>query len=155
VIVKSHARGRIRRLPIGASRVARAVRAAIGRRDPGPRAEAHVIFVDNRAIRLLNRRYLDTSGLTDVIAFPYPAPPSDARRAPWSWGDVYISVPVARANARRYGDAEETEMTRLVVHGVLHLLGYSDHRPQERARMWKRQEALVRRLCGVARRRHG
>jgi rRNA maturation RNase YbeY len=52
-------------------------------------------------------------------------------------------VPTARKNAKIYDDSFKREVVRLIVHGVLHLLGYRDHGSTARARMWAKQEALV------------
>lgn len=111
---------------------------------PSARGEINVVFVDNHVIRQLNKKFLDESGTTDVIAFPYdnwtdPSIPI---------GDIYISFREAQFNARRFDDTVKRELVRLVVHGLLHLLGYDDHKPADRKRMWARQEKLVERLSG-------
>lgn len=116
-----------------------------------PRGDVNVIFVDNKTIRTLNKRFLDEPGNTDVIAFPYEPPPGRVRDA--VFGDIYISVPVARENARRFEEEAGREVTRLIVHGVLHLLGYTDKKAALRKRMWSRQEALVERLSRPSRAR--
>jgi rRNA maturation RNase YbeY len=72
-------------------------------------------------------------------------------------GDIYIAPDVARENARTAGAPAREELTRLVVHGTLHVLGY-DHPEgdgRDRSSMWKRQERLVRRLARVRRSRAG
>ena len=77
-------------------------------------------------------------------AFTIAAPPGGALG-----GDVYVAPEVARENARRHGAGVREEVARLVVHGVLHVLG-NDH-PDGEARttspMWRRQEALLARLA--------
>lgn len=100
------------------------------------RGEINVAFVDRKTIRRLNCRFLDTAGDTDVIAFPYERPS----------GDIYICVPAGLANARRFGEPADRELTRLVVHGTLHLLGYADSPKKARDKMWAKQEPLVEAL---------
>ena len=112
------------------------------------RGEISVILTDRANIRRLNRQYLDHAGDTDVIAFPYER--SDAMSGAEPFGDIYISVPVARDNAKRFHDDAERELIRLAVHGTLHLLGYKDHSKRDHAEMWKRQEKLVEKLTGRA-----
>ena len=77
----------------------------------------------------------------------------DRMRSTWiTWfmigGDIYIAPDVARRNATAHGVSIREELTRLVVHGVLHVLGY-DH-PEDETRyassMWRRQERLLRAL---------
>jgi probable rRNA maturation factor len=108
-------------------------------------ARISITFVGARRIATLNERHLGHSGATDVISF---ALPPDTRDAPLA-GDIYIAPDVARRNAREHGTSVREELTRLVVHGVLHVLGF-DH-PDGRARsaspMWRRQESIVAALA--------
>ena len=100
--------------------------------------EVNIVFVDNPHIRKLNKNFLNENGETDVIAFGYD-----------EGADVFISVPVARGNARRFDDTPARELIRLVVHGLLHVLGYTDHKSGARKIMWKKQEHLVNRLLPI------
>ena len=101
-----------------------------------------IAFVSEREIAALNWRHLRHRGPTDVISFGF-AP--GAKNGPVV-GDVYISPAVARSNAGAHGRGVREETMRLVVHGVLHVLGY-DH-PTDDSRyvsaMWRRQERLLR-----------
>ena len=101
-----------------------------------------VAFVSSGAIARLNRVHLGHRGPTDVIAFAHTG-------GAVTIGDVYICPDVARRNAALWGIGVREELSRVIVHGVLHVLGY-DHPQDEEARigspMWRRQEALVRRL---------
>jgi len=109
-----------------------------------------ITLVDRNAIARLNRRHLGHRGATDVISFGF-------RRATDGdpvVGDIYIAPDVARENALGQGSGVREELARLVVHGVLHVLGY-DHPDDADQRlaspMWRRQEAIVRRLRAAAR----
>ncbi len=105
-------------------------------------AELSITFLGREGIRRLNRRWLGRDEPTDVIAFPLDLP--DGSLA----GDVYICPWVAAREARERGIPVRQELVRLIVHGVLHVLGY-DHPEGERSvksAMWRRQERLVRRL---------
>jgi rRNA maturation RNase YbeY len=106
--------------------------------------EIEVSFVAEDVIRELNRRYLNQSGSTDVIAF-------DLGDGAELIGDVYIAPEVAARNAEELGIPEAEELIRLVIHGVLHLLGH-DH-PEGETRlaspMFRLQEELVQRLTGA------
>jgi probable rRNA maturation factor len=83
------------------------------------------VFTDDARIKDLNWRFRGKERITDVIAFSMRGiqerDPSGSLL-----GDIYISVPQARAQAKDYGVTEEEEIRRLVVHGVLHVLGYDD-----------------------------
>jgi probable rRNA maturation factor len=113
-----------------------------------PAALISIALVTATRMSALNAHHLRRRGPTDVIAFGL----SNAGRVGRSEaapviGDVYISPSVARANARRLGVGVREELVRLVVHGVLHVLGYShpDGPAREESPMWRRQEALVER----------
>lgn len=128
--------------PAAAAALARRVLAAEGVRH----AALSVTFVGRRRIRSLNRRFLGRDRETDVIAFALPGAPGPLV------GDVYCAPEVAARAARRFGVSPREELRRLVVHGVLHVLGY-DHpagAARTRGAMWKRQERLLRR-AGAAR----
>jgi probable rRNA maturation factor len=109
-----------------------------------------VTFVNRRAIRALNARHLRRNADTDVIAFGYRQP----GRPPVLVGDIYIAADVARRSAQENGIGVREELTRLVVHGTLHVAGH-DHpeRNREASAMWKRQEGLVKQQIGAKRRR--
>jgi rRNA maturation RNase YbeY len=119
-------------------RVAEAVLRAEGVHD----ALLNITFVTDRRIAAMNRKHLEHSGPTDVISFGF-APVEAAGDVV---GDVYIAPGVARRNAVAHGASVREELLRLVVHGVLHVLGH-DH-PEGEARyaspMWRRQERLLR-----------
>lgn len=129
------------RTPVSVARLARVARLVL--RAEGERAAMlSVTLLDDAAMASLNAKHLGQRGTTDVISFGFRREPG----APLV-GDVYIAPRVARANATAGGVGVREELARLVVHGVLHVLGY-DHPADERREaspMWRRQEALVRR----------
>ena len=131
------------RIGVARSRIVQLVEGAL-RRERVRNALLSVTFVTDRHIAALNRTHLGHSGPTDVISFGF------ARVEPRGAvvGDVYIAPGVARRNARAHGRGVREELMRLVVHGVLHVLGH-DH-PEDESRydstMWKRQERLLRTL---------
>jgi probable rRNA maturation factor len=94
------------------------------------------VLVSDRRIRELNRRYRKRSAVTDVLSFPL--------RENGYLGEVVISAPTARRQARRYHHRVEKEVKLLLLHGVLHLLGY-DHET-DRGQMARREHTLRRRL---------
>lgn len=112
-----------------------------------PAAEVSLTFVSDDEISLLNQEYLQRSGPTDVIAFCLGDHPLV--------GDVYVSVDTARRNAETYGISLEEELTRLVVHGALHVLGHShpDDDSRHESPMFELQEDLVARLLKNRRQR--
>lgn len=128
------------RIPVARARVAR-VADRVLRAEGIRHAALSIAFVTDRRIAALNWRHLGHRGPTDVISFGF-APSHDG--APLE-GDIYIAPDVARRNALATHRGAREELLRLVVHGVLHVVGH-DHPEGERryeSVMWQRQEALL------------
>ena len=104
--------------------------------------ELNVVFLDRTAMRRMNRAFLRHDYDTDVIAFRHDAA---ARDEDVPFGDVYISAHQARRQATQLGHSVLEEAITLAVHGTLHLLGYDDRTPRQRALMFKRQDDILRR----------
>jgi probable rRNA maturation factor len=98
-------------------------------------AELSVSLVEPAEMADLHERYMGESGPTDVLSFPQDdeAPPGQRRLL----GDVVICPAMA---SERSGDLQ-AEIRLLLVHGILHLLGYDHQEDEERKAMWERQEA--------------
>lgn len=94
------------------------------------RGDFTVCFVDDREIRRLNSTYRHKSRPTDVLSFPWQSSKQDSGPEEAEFrrylGDVVISAETARRHARAVGDVTQTEICRLILHGLLHLLGH-DH----------------------------
>lgn len=83
------------------------------------------IFCDDSKILEVNRNYLKHDYFTDIITFDY----SNRHRIS---GDMFISVDTVRTNAELFGKVYDDELMRVVIHGVLHLVGINDKGPGER-----------------------
>jgi rRNA maturation RNase YbeY len=110
-----------------------------------------ITFVGDREIARLNRSALGRKGPTDVIAFDL----SEEGLPYGVVGDVYISLDRARAASKALKISESEEVTRLAVHGMLHVLGHRDDSGPRRRRMELVQERMVKRLLGKPPRRAG
>ena len=128
------------RLQSLAERILRAAGAA--------RAELSLLLVGDRSMRRLNRLYRRTDRTTDVLAFSMPVTRHASPVTSDLLGDVVISLPQAARQAARAGHALERELTVLVIHGLLHLLGYDHERSAREARRMSRREAIVLRRVG-------
>ncbi len=80
------------------------------------RGKVNLVLMTDKEIRKLNRRFRDKNKATDVLAFPM----GEAGIL----GDIAISTETAKRNAKRFGVSYKSELKRLVIHGVLHLLKY-------------------------------
>ena len=111
------------------------------------RAEVSLVFCGDERITGLNREWLEHEGPTDVIAFGLSEEGEDPE------GEIYIDLEQAARQAPEFGVTLDEEVRRLVVHGLLHLLGHDDLQEDARRRMTARQEELVtgwsRPLLGV------
>jgi probable rRNA maturation factor len=113
-----------------------------------PGVELSVALVNDEAIRELNRSFRRKDKPTDVLAFPMSDAPKTERRS-GLLGDVILSIETARRQAEANSRALAAELTMLLAHGLLHLLGY-DHQTDEEER---EMTALTRELEEAATRR--
>jgi probable rRNA maturation factor len=134
---------RQRAVPVRPHALRRAALAAMRAEGCPSSSEASVAVVSDRLIRALNRRYLGRDRATDVLAFPQAPRKPPGQGAGGLLGDVVVSAERAAAQAPRYGQTVERELELLVIHGVLHLLGYDDTTPRSRARMRRREREIL------------
>ncbi|MDQ7822178.1 MAG: rRNA maturation RNase YbeY [Candidatus Eremiobacteraeota bacterium] len=109
--------------------------------------ELSLMLVDDETIRRLNREHRGKDTPTDVLAFPMEEghkmllPPGKGVRR--LLGDVVISLETARRQAEEHSHPVKRELAILIAHGILHLRGYDDDKPGERAAMEKRSGELL------------
>ncbi len=113
--------------------------------DAAQALELSVLLAGDETVQELNARYLGEDAPTDVLSFPlqegepFPGPFR-------SLGEVIISYPTARRQAQAQGHSLERELAHLLVHGVLHLLGYDHAEPEEERAMRAREEEMLKEL---------
>ena len=130
------------RSPLSRQRTQEVVQAVL-RSEKIRNALVSITFLDKRAMARLNKQHLEHTGPTDVISFGF----SRASDADPVVGDIYICPEVASENAKARREPIRRELTRLVAHGPLHILGYDHpHDDRETSEMWRKQERLVSRL---------
>ncbi len=95
--------------------------------------DVSIIFCSDNYILDVNQRYLQHDYFTDIITFDYC---EGARLS----GDLFISVDSVRENSLEYGTEFRDELNRVIVHGILHLIGYDDHTEEEIAEMRKKED---------------
>lgn len=106
-------------------------------------AEVSILLTGDEAIRELNSRYRGIDAPTDVLAFSQLEGEEFAQEGEAVLGDVVISVETAARQAMEHGHTLDDEMDILLVHGILHLLGYDHETPEDEKRMFERQRELV------------
>ena len=92
------------------------------------------IFCGDDYLMEVNKKYLNRNTLTDIIAFSNSNNPSIIS------GDIFISVERVHENAHTWPSDFEEELSRMLVHGILHLLGYNDHTPDEKRQMRAKED---------------
>jgi probable rRNA maturation factor len=118
-------------------------------------AEMSFVLVDEQRIQALNREWRGYDEPTDVLSFglserskpavdgeepfPFPQPEDDVLHL----GEVVISYPTAERQAAEHGRPLEEELRHLLIHGILHLLGYDHAQPEEEAQMQQRERELL------------
>lgn len=100
-----------------------------------------LIFGDDALLRDLKKRFFQKDQVSDVIAFRL-----NEYSETFVEGEIYISLPRARENAAYYQEPLAREVTRLIIHGGLHLLGYADDTPPARSQMQAREEQILESL---------
>ncbi|MBF0328551.1 MAG: rRNA maturation RNase YbeY [Nitrospirae bacterium] len=114
------------------------------------RLELSVMLVNNRIIKSLNRDYRGIDKVTDVLSFPQNDPFYFSKNSglPIHLGDIVISIPKAKAQALENCVSFYEELSRLLVHGLLHLLGYDHEDGRHKAlKMRRREKELMEILC--------
>ncbi len=89
----------------------------------------NILFLDDKGIRRLNRKFKNRRAATDVLAF--------------ETGDIAISVDTAGKNAKRFGTGISDELKLYIIHGILHLSGYDDTLFGDRKKMRKKEKELL------------
>ncbi len=93
----------------------------------------NIIFCSDHYILDINRRFLQHDFFTDIICFDY----CEGDRLN---GDMFISIDTVSANAEEYGEGFERELNRVIVHGILHLIGYDDLTEEDRKIMREKED---------------
>ena len=96
--------------------------------------EINIIFCSDEYLSQINLKYLNHNTLTDIVTFDM------SEKEDVISGDVYISVERARENCKKFDVRLDDEIKRLIIHGILHLAGYSDKAPEDKALMTRKED---------------
>lgn len=99
------------------------------------------VFCTDKYLLEINQQYLNHDTLTDIITFDFTEPGSRLLE-----GEIYISVPRVRENAKGLGEDFIKELHRVIIHGVLHLVGYGDKGKKKKEEMRKREDKYLAKL---------
>lgn len=111
-----------------------------------PPAEVTLLLTDDDQLWALNKEYLGIDKPTDVLSFQAGEAMPGMKEDETYLGDIVISLPMAKHQAKQGGHSLKSELQLLTVHGTLHLLGYDHEEPEEKDRMWWAQASILAQL---------
>jgi metalloprotein, YbeY/UPF0054 family len=104
--------------------------------------DINIIFCSDSYLLSINNKYLNHNYYTDIITFDY----CEGKRI---IGDLFISIDTVKINSEQYSSDFENELHRVIIHGVLHLLGYDDHTEEETLEMHSLEDSSLNILNNV------
>ena len=114
--------------------------------------DVNFIFCTDEKILEINRQYLQHDYFTDIITFDYSKPevfrPKGGKKNVIS-GDIFISLETVKSNAAQYNQQFETELYRVLIHGILHLCGQKDTTETDRAEMTRKENEALSALADM------
>jgi probable rRNA maturation factor len=134
------------------NRMATAIMHVLDLHEAAPESAITVVITDDEAVRILNQKYRDVDAPTDILSFPadpLPELPDDLEvdleneEDADYLGDLIIAYPYTATQAQEAGHTLDDELTLLVIHGTLHLLGYDHDTPENEAEMWETQADIL------------
>ena len=99
--------------------------------------ELNFIFCSDKYLLQINKEYLNHNYFTDIITFDNSLQKADIL------GDIFISIDTVRKNSVEYNTTFQSEISRVIIHGVLHLLGYGDKSKADKALMRKKEDLAL------------
>lgn len=132
--------------PLGLDRIESAALQAMQMAGASPDAEVTIVLTDDNELQHLNREFLGIDAPTDVLSFPADFIDPDSQH-PYL-GDILVSIPRASQQADLQNHSVKQELLLLIVHGVLHLLGYDHAEEAEKMEMWSLQDQILSQISG-------
>jgi len=98
--------------------------------------ELNIILTRDKELLELNKTYLSRKYLTDVITFEYNQEKKIS-------GDIYLSIESIKENALKFNERVDREILRVIIHGILHLMGYRDKKDEEQTKMRQKEDECL------------
>jgi probable rRNA maturation factor len=111
-----------------------------------PQAELSILLVDEETMGAYHQKYLGEGGPTDVLSFPMDElrPPTDGEEPPEGLlGDIVLCPAVTNRQAKEHGRSTTAESEYLLVHGLLHLLGFDHAEVEDKAEMFALKDKII------------
>ena len=110
---------------------------AVIKKEQGKLCQLNYVFCSDEYLRTINTQYLNHNTYTDIITFDNSESGSEIE------GDIFISIERVKENAMNLKVEFDVELHRVLIHGVLHLLGYSDKNATKKGEMRKKEDAYL------------
>jgi probable rRNA maturation factor len=136
-------------LPIDVERSSALARHTLSSEDVADETELSILYIAPDHMRKLNVRFAGQDYATDVLAFPLMEDGDED--GDYLLGDVVICPQIANENAQKLGHDLDLEIDTLIIHGTLHLLGYDHQGPEDKARMDKKLDEVLKSFAGLVR----
>lgn len=107
-----------------------------------PKTDLDITFVGDASIRKLNHQFRKKNKVTDVLSFPLYEK-KEAQKGGGFLGDIVVSLPCAKRQAKARGVKLEEELIFLIIHGTLHLLGYDHEKSAREAKVMQKMEKKI------------
>ena len=120
-------------------KISREIISSILKEEGKSEADILVIYTIDQTLSDLKKIFFNKDQLTDVIAFRM-----NAYEEVKVEGEIYISIPRVKINAREYGQSFSKELARIIIHGSLHLLNYDDATSNEKIRMTEKEDYYLK-----------
>ena len=110
--------------------------------------EINFVFCSDEYLLSINQQYLKHNTYTDIITFDYSDKSTPIKKGLVEVsGDIFISIDRVEENAKKFSKTTENELHRVMIHGVLHLLGYTDKSKKAKEEMTKQEDACLKALA--------
>jgi|SRR5436853_4081680 len=107
------------------------------KKEKKPLEQLNVVFCSDKFLLGINKKFLKHNSLTDVITFHY-----NKKDAPVE-GEIFISVERVKNNSKKFNASFRDELHRVIIHGVLHLCGYSDKTPRAKSAIRRKEDSRL------------
>lgn len=131
-----------KKYPVARASIVKAIKEA-AKKNKNIRGRVEVLLTDNAGIKKLNKIWRNINRPTDVLAFAW----AEENRIKSDYlGQIIISYPMVAAQAKEYGVKAKEEFIRMLVHGLLHLVGFNHERSAEAKKMFNFQESIIKKI---------
>jgi len=133
----------IKRVGLSNARVKEVVLSVLRKQRKSKKAQVSIHFIGDTRMRRMNLLYRGRDTSTDVLSFGLENDARGKTREATDFGDIFVCVPYVKRQSKRFNVSYKEEAYRMIIHGVLHLLGYDHQKQKDAAKMFALQEKYL------------